>query len=250
MIGAIESPLSVFGSDFGRRHEQRIANVVIDGRATNGCAAANGCAVSDTTEWARDAELLARWRAGDNRAGSEIYDRHAPSVARFFQNKLPDLCEEMMQQTFLALVESRDRIQAGVTLRAFVLSIARHKLLDHLRKLSGGRHDVDELGSVAALAPGASTIVAQKREQRLLLEGLRRIPIEHQTALELFYWEGLNANEIAAVFGISHSAMRSRLSKARALLEQAMAEVASTPELLASTVSGLDDWAAQIREKL
>jgi DNA-directed RNA polymerase specialized sigma24 family protein len=109
---------------------------------------------------------------------------------------------------------------------------------------------VDELGSVAALAPGASTIVAQKREQRLLLEGLRRIPIEHQTALELFYWEGLNANEIAAVFGISHSAMRSRLSKARALLEQAMAEVASTPELLASTVSGLDDWAAQIREKL
>jgi RNA polymerase sigma factor (sigma-70 family) len=206
--------------------------------------------VTDTPDWAHDTELLRRWRAGDNRAGSEIYDRHAPSVARFFQNKLPDLCEEMMQQTFLALVESRDRINEGVTLRAFVLAIARHKLIDHLRKLSGGRREADELGSIAALAPGASTIISQKREQRLLLEGLRRIPIEHQTALELYYWEGLNANEIASVFGISHSAMRSRLSKARALLEQAMAELAASPELLASTVSGLEDWAAQIRAKL
>ena len=208
------------------------------------------CAVAESSDWAQDAELLRRWRAGDNRAGAEIYDRHAPALARFFQNKLPDQCEEMMQQTFLALVESRDRINEGVTLRAFILSIARHKLIDHLRKLSGGRYEAEELGSIAALAPGASTIVAQKREQRLLLEGLRRIPIEHQTALELYYWEGLNANEIAAVFGISHSAMRSRLAKARSLLEQAMAELSTTPELLSSTISGLDDWAAQIRAKL
>lgn len=206
--------------------------------------------MTEPSDWAQDAELLRRWRAGDNRAGAEIYDRHAPAIARFFQNKLPDQCEEMMQQTFLALVESRDRINEGVTLRAFVLSIARHKLIDHLRKISGGRQDAEELGSIAALAPGASTIVAQKREQRLLLEGLRRIPIEHQTALELYYWEGLNANEIAAVFGISHSAMRSRLAKARELLEKAMAELAGTPELLKSTLSGLDDWAAQIRAKL
>lgn len=207
-------------------------------------------AVTESSDWALDAELLRRWRAGDNRAGAEIYDRHAPALARFFQNKLPDQCEEMMQQTFLALVESRDRINEGVTLRAFILSIARHKLIDHLRKISGGRHEPEELGSIAALAPGASTVVAQKREQRLLLEGLRRIPVEHQTALELYYWEGLNANEIAAVFGISHSAMRSRLAKARSLLEQAMAELATTPELLSNTISGLDDWAAQIRANL
>jgi DNA-directed RNA polymerase specialized sigma24 family protein len=49
-----------------------------------------------------------------------------------------------------------------VTLRAFVLAIARHKLIDHLRKLSGGRHEADELGSIAALAPGASTIISQR----------------------------------------------------------------------------------------
>jgi DNA-directed RNA polymerase specialized sigma24 family protein len=80
--------------------------------------------VTDTPDWAHDTELLRRWRAGDNRAGSEIHE--------------------------------------GVTLRAFVLAIARHKMIDHLRKLSGGRHEADELGSIAALAPGASTIISQR----------------------------------------------------------------------------------------
>lgn len=208
--------------------------------------------MSDEGDWQLDAELLEAWRSGDPEAGEKLYDRHVGAVARFFQNKVPDQVEELMQQTFLALVESRDRIRAGVTFRAYLLAIARYKLLDHLaRKTSGKDRLVDlEADSMVDLAPGPSTVVARKREQRLLLEGLRRIPVEHQTALELFYWEGLNANEIAEVFGISHSAMRSRLSKARALLEQAMATLADSPELLTSTVAGLEGWAAGIREQL
>jgi RNA polymerase sigma-70 factor (ECF subfamily) len=208
--------------------------------------------VSDESDWQLDAELLEAWRRGDNDAGEQLYDRHVGAVARFFQNKVPDQVEELMQQTFLALVESRDRIRAGVTFRAYLLAIARYKLLDHLAsKTSGKARVVDlEADSMVDLAPGPSTLMARKREQRLLLEGLRRIPVEHQIALELFYWEGLNAAEIAEVFGISHSAMRSRLSKARALLEQAMAALADSPELLTSTVAGLDAWAAGIREQL
>ena len=142
---------------------------------------------------------------GGGDAGEQLYDRHVGAVARFFQNKVPDQVEELMQQTFLALVESRDRIRAGVTFRAYLLAIARYKLLDHLaRKTSGKARVVDlEADSMVDLAPGPSTVMARKREQRLLLEGLRRIPVEHQIALELFYWEGLNAAEIAEVFGIS-----------------------------------------------
>jgi RNA polymerase sigma factor (sigma-70 family) len=206
--------------------------------------------VSEQGDWQVDAELLEAWRGGDADAGEKLYDRHVGAVARFFQNKLPDHAEELMQQTFLALVESRDRIRAGVTFRAFLLAIARYKLLDHIGRASKGKVVDLEVDSVAELAPGPSTIVARKREQRLLLEGLRRIPVEHQIALELFYWEGLDAKEIAEVFGISHSAMRSRMSKARSLLEQAIAALADSPDLLNSTVAGLDGWAAGIRERL
>jgi RNA polymerase sigma factor (sigma-70 family) len=206
--------------------------------------------VSEASDWQVDAELLEAWRGGDDEAGIQLYDRHVAAVARFFRNKLPDQAEELIQQTFLALVESRDRIRAGITFRAFLLGIARFKLLDCLAKVAKNRPVDHEADSIADLAPGPSTIMARKREQRLLLEGLRRIPVEHQIALELFYWEELSAAEIAEVFGISHSAMRSRMSKARALLEEQMAKLAESPDLLGSTVAGFDGWIADIRARM
>jgi RNA polymerase sigma factor (sigma-70 family) len=206
--------------------------------------------VSETGDWKIDAELLEAWRNGDGEAGERLYDRHVGAVARFFRNKLPDQAEELIQQTFLALVESRDKIRAGITFRAFLLAIARYKLLDALGRSAKNRAVDHEADSIADLAPGPSTVMARKREHRLLLEGLRRIPVEHQIALELFYWEGLDAAEIAEVFGISHSAMRSRMSKARALLEQQMAKLAESPDLLNSTVAGFDGWIADIRARM
>jgi RNA polymerase sigma factor (sigma-70 family) len=206
--------------------------------------------VADAGDWRVDRELLEAWRGGDTQAGAKLYDRHVGAVARFFRNKLPDQAEELMQQTFLTLVESRDRIREGVTFRAFLLGIARHKLLHCLEKLAKARTVDHESDSVAELAPGPSTVMARKREQRLLLEGLRRIPVEHQIALELFYWEGLSAAEIAEVFGISHSAMRSRMAKARALLEEQMSKLADSTDLLNSTVAGFDGWVAEIRARM
>lgn len=201
-------------------------------------------------DWHLDAELLDAWRAGDKRAGEQIFDRHAPAVSRYFRNKVGDEIEDLVQQTFLGLIEGKDRIRDGVAFRAFVLAIARNTLTKHLRRLSRGRAVDPEVETMAELAPGPVTVAGRRQEHRLLLEGLRRLPIEHQHTLELYYWEGLKANEIAAMMGVSHSAMRSRLAKGRALLNEAMEQLASSPELLASTVNGLDDWAAQVRAQL
>jgi RNA polymerase sigma factor (sigma-70 family) len=206
--------------------------------------------VAEAGDWQIDRELLEAWRRGDDDAGVQLYDRHVGAVARFFRNKLPDQAEELIQQTFLALVESRDRIREGVTFRAYILAIARYKLLDCLGRVSKNRVVDHEADSIADLAPGPSTIMARKREQKLLLEGLRRIPVEHQIALELFYWEGLSAAEIAEVFGISHSAMRSRMSKARSLLEEQMSKLADSPDLLDSTLQGFDAWVADVRARM
>lgn len=196
-----------------------------------------------------DEDILSAWRNGDNAAGEVLYDRHADAVARFFRNKLPDDVEELIQATFMAVVEGRDHIRPTASFRAYVLGIARHKLLDHLRALGRRTLSLDD-ESIANLAPGPSTMVARKREQRLLLEGLRRIPVEHQIALELAYWEGLNAAEIAEIVGISHSAMRSRMSKARVLLEQAMRELIDSGVRLDSSLGGIDGWVAEVRAKL
>jgi RNA polymerase sigma factor (sigma-70 family) len=203
-----------------------------------------------TGDWSVDVELLEAWRAGDVDAGAKLYDRHADVVARFFENKVCVGASDLVQQTFLLLVESRDRIREGLTSRAFVLGIARNVLRDHARKLARGRAVDPEVDAMIDLAPGPTTVIGHSREQRLLLAALRRLPLEHQMGLELFYWEDMDAGEIAEIMGISHSAMRSRLVKARALLREAMERLAESPEQLASTVDNLAHWASQTRLQL
>ncbi|MCA9682263.1 MAG: sigma-70 family RNA polymerase sigma factor [Myxococcales bacterium] len=200
-------------------------------------------------DWHEDATLLDAWRGGDGNAGASLFDRHSEAVARFFENKIREGTDDLIQQTFLRLIEGRDRIREGVAFRAYVLGVARNILSKHLRKLARGRVVDPEVETMAELAPGPTTVAGRRQEHRLLLEGLRRLPIEHQIALELFYWEELNAAQIAEIVGVSHSAMRSRLVKARQLLEQAIGELAETPAVLASTLGGLDDWAAALRAR-
>lgn len=194
--------------------------------------------------------MLEAWRDGQGDSGRELFERHAEVVARFFENKVPEGSDDLIQLTFLRLLESRDRVREGVAFRAFVLGVARNVLREHLRKLARDREIDPEVETMFDLAPGPTTMLGRTREQRLMLAGLRRIPIAHQITLELFYWEELDAHQIAEMMGISHSAMRSRLVKARELLREAMAAITASQELLDSTMQGLDRWAGEIRDQL
>jgi RNA polymerase sigma-70 factor (ECF subfamily) len=201
-------------------------------------------------DWQQDAALLEAWRHGDDRAGERLFDRHADAVARFFENKVRVGAEDLTQATFLRMIEGRERIRDGVAFRAFVIGIARNVLREHLRELARGRQVDPEVECMAELAPGPSTLVGAREEHRLLIEGLRRLPIESQILLELFYWEQLKSHEIAAVLDVGASTIRGRLIAARAQLAKKMAEIAASPELLASTLAGLETWAAELQGQL
>jgi RNA polymerase sigma-70 factor (ECF subfamily) len=197
-----------------------------------------------------DTELLTRWQAGNTQAGEQLCRRYAPALVRFFRNKVSAPVEDLVQQSLLALVEGQARLGNPERLRSYLFGIAHNVLRVHLRKIVR-EPDIDEsVSSLADLDPSPTSMIARNREQRLLLEALRRLPIQHQLALELYYWEGLDTVEIAEVLGISASAMRSRMVRARSLLEAELAKLAASDEELRSTVDGLDGWAAQLRERM
>ena len=89
----------------------------------------------------------------------------------------------------------------------------------------------------------SSSFVLAGRQSKFLLAVF-------QVALELHYWGGLNAAEIAKVLAVPHSTMRSRLGRAGELLERAISELGDSPELSRSTLDGLDLWAEQVRAQL
>lgn len=195
--------------------------------------------------------LLRAWRDGDLEAGDALFVRHYDAIVRFFRNKVADGVKDLVQQTFVGCVEGRERIRGDVGFRAYLFGVARNVLRNHLKgkhRLSSAR-DFEEL-SVADLAAGPRTLFAQREEHRLLLEALRAIPVESQIILELRFWEQLKTVEIAEILEVPHGTARSRLRRAKELLEAAIARLAASPQLLESTVAGLSDWAEQCRQQL
>ena len=203
---------------------------------------------------ADDIELLTAWRTGKREAGAELFDRHYDSIARFFRNKVNGPSQDdLVQQTFLTCAEKADRFRGASSFRTFLFGIAHNVLREHLRKAgrklrreAGGDFDIDAV-SVTAMGQSPVTVIAQQQEQRLLLEGLRTIPLHYQVALELHYWDQLTAREIAEITGAPLGTVKTRLRDGKKVLAKKLAEVASSEQVLQSTLDDLEGWAARMR---
>lgn len=195
-----------------------------------------------------DAALFEAWVAGDQKAGERLYRRHFDALYRFFRAKAPDAYEDLIQNTLLECVRSRERYRGDAPFRAFLFGVARHRLLHYLRAKGSNRIDFDgEHSSLADVDPRPSTVVARRAEHRLLLEAMRRIPLELQIALELHYWEELSTAELAAVLELPQGTVKSRLRRGREVLQAQLAELSRSPEERDAAVGGLETWVREIR---
>jgi len=199
-----------------------------------------------------DLVLLEAWLAGDARAGSALFLRHYTLVNRFFRSKAnaADVAD-LIQSTFVACIEGKDRYDGSGAFKSYLLGIAFRLLCRHYRSKQRFSARID-FASVSAcdLAPSPSQLVAARQEQRLILEALRKIPLEHQALLELVFWEDFTAMDAAAVLGIPLGTAKSRIRRAHQLLREQLAAQAESPALLETTLTQLDDWARGLREQL
>jgi RNA polymerase sigma-70 factor (ECF subfamily) len=201
-----------------------------------------------------DRELLERWHGGDADAGAELFDRHYQAVGRFLRNKVDDGLEDLVQATFMACLEHPERFRGESSFRTYLFSIARNLLHKHYRRLQRGERPRDpmdfERTAIHDVVVRPSELIVQRAEQRMLLEALRRIPLDHQIVLELYFWEPLKAREIAEILDVPVGTVRTRIRRAKALLEEQLRTLASSPAQLESTLTQLDDWARSVRALL
>lgn len=192
-----------------------------------------------------DLELLSRWRAGDKQAQELLLKRYFDVLFRFFANKVSGDVDDLVQQTMLALLKSRDQFENRSSFRSYILSIAKYQLYEFLRTKKRVS-SIFEYDTVTAfdLSPSPSTLAVERREQSLLLEALRRIPLNFQVALELHYWEELSGPELAEVLDVPVDTAYSRVRKARALLKRQL-RLLSAPA--AATRGELSAWTNDLR---
>ncbi|MBL8946096.1 MAG: sigma-70 family RNA polymerase sigma factor [Myxococcales bacterium] len=197
-----------------------------------------------------DLGLLDRWRAGEVAAGKQLFERYFDRLFRFFCNKVGPDVDDLVQETLLECVRSRDNFRADSSFRTFLFAIARHRLLKHRERFArAGSPDELEEQRLAALDAGPATLLCEHAEQRALLRALRRIPLELQVLLELYYWEDLTSAELAVILEIPHGTVRSRLRRGKQEVREVLATLRDSGELLQTTDDDFDRWLRSMRAR-
>jgi len=176
-----------------------------------------------------DAELLARYAAGDEAAFHEVVTRYKNSLYAFLRQFLNrrDLIEDVFQETFLQLFTSRDSFDINRPLRPWLFTIAANKAKDALRKWQrtaavpiGTLADSEELsfGDVLNAITSDSRIPSdnlERTETALRVEQvIANMPENLREILILGYFNKFSYKQMAEILSIPIGTVKSRLHTA------------------------------------
>lgn len=156
-----------------------------------------------------DAELIARWKAGDDRAATALVERHAAALARFAvaSGEWSEV-DELVQDTFVRAFNSLGGFRGESSFRTWLFTIERRLLLDRRRaeKRRRDRHEIQE--DDAATEYDALDSVLADETQRRLRAAVERLSPTQREVFSLRVAEGLSYKEIAEAVGTTEGAAR------------------------------------------
>ena len=168
-----------------------------------------------------DAELMKAVGRRESDAIQEIYKRYESTLRSVIQSVLHDEGEtdDTLNDVFLQLWDHSDRFDAAKGLHGFLVTMARRRALDRLRRRLAYRRATDrfEIEAKTTYAIEARTHDFQPPNSDLkdLLHGLiRTLPILQQEVVNLTFFEGLSQREIAARKSIALGTVKTRLQLA------------------------------------
>ena len=148
-----------------------------------------------------------------------IFDRHFPALHRYVSHCLgADAADDVAAETFVRAFAARTRyVPSTASARAWLFAIATNLVRDEVRRRGRDSGVADRL----SLQVGPSHRAADEPDPRLHA-ALMALRDEEREALVLFAWAELSYEEIAHATGTPIGTVRSRLSRARARLRDAL----------------------------
>jgi RNA polymerase sigma factor (sigma-70 family) len=182
----------------------------------------------------------------DPRAFGVIFERHFAAIHGYLRRRLDrQLADELASQTFLVAFNRRVHFDPGrLDSRPWLFGIATNLARNHRRR------EIRELQAMAELTPepvlgidGVESRIDAERMRGRLAQALAKLPSEEADVLLLLVWAELDQPEIADALEIPLGTVKSRLSRARRRLQDALGLVPSVDSPTAnSTAHGGNRW--------
>jgi len=202
----------------------------------------------DTPTQVPDSQLLAAARGGDARSLETLLERHQAQVYRFGMRMCrdPEDARDVLQDTLLAMARNVRDFRGASSISTWLYTIARSFCIKKRRrsKFAPEREqslDTDAAPDAERLADpalGAEETLAGKQVREALERGIRALEPTYREVLLLRDVEGLTAPEVSEVLGVSVSAVKSRLHRARLSVRAHVAPLLGVPAEPAAAASG------------
>lgn len=172
-----------------------------------------------------DSELvdaLKKMREGDMSSLKAIYLETNNQVYKvlYSYTKNEQLSLDLMQDTYITLIEKINNLRDLSALQKFINTIAINKARDYYRKykkeiLSDNSEEIfdNQLEQDEELLP--QEILDNKEKQKIILDIIDKLPIEQKTAVYLYYYNELSLLQVSKEMNCSEGTTKSRLNYAR-----------------------------------
>jgi RNA polymerase sigma factor (sigma-70 family) len=174
-----------------------------------------------------DSALAARLMARDENALREVIDLYGGIVHGMATRVLaePGLAEEVAQDVFLGLWRRPGAFdpERG-SLKTFLVSIARNKAIDLVRREQGHRRLKESLIDSLEVRPGAPRFDTGVESRRDINDALSRLSVLQREAIALAYFGGRTYREVALELGVAEGTAKTRLRDGLGKLRNMMSQ--------------------------
>lgn len=181
-------------------------------------------ATADGTEL-DDAALMARVVEDDHRAFALLVDRYRGPLVCYLSRLTgsAERGEELAQEAFVRLYETRSRYREQGRFAAYLYRIAVNLARSRSRRRRRWRHLVPVLtASNGDRPPSAETEAVAAQTRSLVRREVRRLPVTYRAPLLLYEVEGWRYADIAAALDCAEGTIKSRIHRARRMLREAL----------------------------
>lgn len=188
---------------------------------------------------APDESLLERFAGGDDEAFALLVERYQRPMYNFVRRSVQDpaVAEDILQETFLRVVQRADEFRGQAKVSTWMYTIARNLCVDHARKMVHRRHasldapsrrgDDDDralVDRIAGPAPGADRAAIGEQLKRAVTLAVEELPEDQREVFLLRQLEHLSFQEIAQICDIPENTAKSRMRYALERLRAALGE--------------------------
>jgi RNA polymerase sigma-70 factor (ECF subfamily) len=155
-----------------------------------------------------DQGLVAAFRAGEERAATELVGRHVTAIGRYLYSAGADWddVEDLVQETLFRAFRRLETWRGDASFRSWLLTIAGNLLRDHFRSRKG-RQVISIDRDIADRADPHDDLAASEAEE-CLRQGLAGLPRLQRDVFLLRAQQGSDYDEIAVALGTTPGAAR------------------------------------------